>query len=321
MKKRITAIMLVLVLVAGITSACGNKDSSREPGDPAKAMFITNSMADAAQVFSWNEFQRLMGEFNIEMTQASGNNEAAVEVDAVERAITEKYDVIFINPTSVEAVLPALVRAKGAGIIVGLFSAKLPDGQTGEDAIDFFCGTDDFLSGIMAGEYVSNHFPDGANAVEVGGPVGDAAQIQLHNGFTGGVADNITILATQTCTGGWNVHEARQIMEDFLIQFGDAIDIVWCHWDEGANAVIGAAQAAGRSDIFIIGVGGSSVGYQNVHDGLQQLSVGRNYTTMVRQSLRNARTLLDGGSVSRMNIIPMDMITPDTIGDFTRPEW
>jgi len=318
MKRRILAILIIAAIIVVFAVACGEK-STREPGDPAKALFITQS--DASQRFALEEFQRLKGEFDIEVDMVSGENDLSAEIAGIDRAISEKYDVIFINSANIEEVLPALKRAKDAGIIVGLFSSGLPSGQAGDNVMDFFCGSDEFLSGITVGEFISAQFPDGANVVEVGGPAGHATQIQLHNGFAAGVADNINILASQNSGGGWSSGEARQIMEIFLTQYGDDIDIVWCHWDDGAYGVIEATQAAGRYDIFIIGVGGNSVSYQNVLDGLQQLSVSQNYSNMVRRSLQNARTLLDGGSVSQINIIPMDMITPDTINNFAKPEW
>ena len=319
MRKRVLALILILLMVITVVAACSKDDDTpREPGGPAKAMFITHSMNDASQRFSWSEFQRLMGDFNIEMTEVSGDNNTSAEIASIERAVSEGYDVIFINPTDAEAIIPALQRAKEANVIVGLFSSRLPAGHTSEDIIDFLCSTDDFLSAMMAGEYINQHFTDGANVVEIRGPVGEADY--LHNGFIAGLADNINVLATQH-SNGWSANEARQIMDGFLNDFGNDINIVWCHWDDGANGAIEAARAAGRDDIFIIGVGGNRVGYQNVFDGLQQLSVARNYTVMVRQSLQNARTLLDGGSVSHINIIPMDMITPDTVSNFTRPDW
>jgi len=320
MKKRILAILLAVALVTVLAAACGDSGGAeRQPGDSARAMFITQAMSNPSQAFSWKEFQRLMGDFNIEMTQRSGENEVAVEIAGIEEAIDEGYDVIFINPSNIDAVIPALTRASEAGIIIGMFSSELPEEH--QNIRDFFCGSDDFEGGKLAGQFVSERFPNGANFVEVGGQAGHDAQIKRHDGFRAGIAANIIELGSQNCPGGWNAHEARAIMEDFLVQFGDDIDIVWCHWDNGASAVIEAAQAAGRNDIFIIGVDGNSTGYQQVKDGTQALSVGQSFTNMARQSLQNARTMLDGGTVPAVNIIPMDMVTIENVNDLPWPEW
>jgi len=326
MKKRILAVLLVLALVVGLTAACGGgKDdgttatTERKPGDPIRAMFITQAMSNPSQKFSWDEFQRLAPEFNITMTMVAGENEPAEEVRGIEQAIAEKYDVIFINPSSIESIIPALINAKAAGIIVGMFSSELP--PESQYLRDFFCGSDDYLGGELAGKFVSERFPNGANFVEVGGQAGHDAQVKRSDGFRAGIAANIVELDAQNCPGGWNAHEARSIMENFLTRYGDQIDIVWCHWDNGASAVIEAAQAAGYNDLFIIGVDGNSVGYQQVKDGVQALSVGQSFTNMARQSLQNARTMMDGGTVPAHNDIPMDMVTLDNIDSLPWPAW
>ena len=316
MKRCIPALLIFVSLII-VLAACGDKDTERQPGDPAKALFIT--VPDASQRFALSEFKRLNDDFDIDVEMFSANNTPA-EIDGIERAVADGYDVIFINSSNVTAVIPALTAAKEAGVIIGLFSAGLPEGQPGEDFIDFFCGPDYFLSGMMAGEYISSLFIAGANVAEIGGPEGNAMQTQLQNGFYAGLADNIDLLDSQNCTG-WSVEHAYRIMEDFMARFGADLNIVWCHWDDGANSVIEAALAAGRSDIMVVGVGGTGVGFRNVRDGLQAMTVGINYSNIVRRSMQNARTLLDGGAVPMVNIIPMDLITGDTIDNFHFPDW
>ena len=320
MIKRVSAILLVTTFVVVFATACsGVGPEERQPGDSAKAMFITQTMTNDAQAFTWREFQRLMGEFNITMTHISGNNEVAVEIDGVEMAIRDGYNVIFCNPSDTDAIVEPLRRAREAGIIVGIIATQLPEGA--EDAMDFFVGTDDFAGSMTAGELVSEAFQSGANFVEVGGPAGTPAQIKRSDGFRVGLAENIIELDAKNSSGGWETAEAKAIMEEFLAVHGNAIDIVWCHWDDGATGVIEAARAAGRSDIFIIGVGGNIAGFEQVRDSTQALSVGQSYTSIVAQALDNARRILDGETVPTINIIPMVMVTIDNVNDLPWPEW
>jgi len=284
-----------------------------------KAGFITQAMSNASQKFSWDEFQRLAPEYGFEMMVFAGENEPPVEVAGIEQCIAEGYDAIFINPSSIESIIPALMQARAAGMVVGMFSSELP--PEFQDLRDFFVGSDDFLGGELAGQFVSSKFPNGANFVEVGGQAGHDAQIKRSAGFRAGIADNIIELDAQNCPGGWNGNEALSIMEDFIVKYGSDIDIVWCHWDNGASSVIEALQSAGMTDVFVIGVDGNSTGYQQVKDGTQALSVGQSFTNMARQSLINARIMLEGGTVPAENIIPMDMVTLDNIDSLPWPGW
>ncbi|MCL2819997.1 MAG: sugar ABC transporter substrate-binding protein [Oscillospiraceae bacterium] len=320
MKKRIFAILVTLVLMLSMVAACGEGGgAARQPGDSARGVFITQDLSNASQNFSADEFRRLMGDYNIELTIAGGD--VADNNRNIDLAIAEGWDVIFINPNDIEAVIPGLTRAREAGIIVGLFSSQPP---SDDYPFDFFAGSDDLLGGIQAGEFVSSQFPNGANFVEVGGQAGHIAATKRHDGFRQGINANIIELDSQFVPGPWQTDEARTIMEGFLVAY-DNIDIVWCHWDNGASGVIEAAQAAGRLDeIFIIGYDGNSTGYQQVKDGVQALSVGQSFTNMAAKCLELARKMLDGGTLSaneKMSWIPVDMVTLDSINDFPWPAW
>ena len=313
--KKLVLLALCLVLISGFAFAGG-----RGQGDlPFRAAFVTQAMSNESQAFSWAEFQRLAPEFGFRMTMFARENEAAVEVAGIEQAIAMGYDAIFINPSSIESIIPAITQAQQAGIIVGMFSSQLPPQH--HHLMNFFVGSDDFLGGQQAGQFVAQHFPAGANFVEVGGQAGHAAQINRHNGFLSGIAPNINMLDSQNAPTGWNTHEAMAIMEDFIVRFGGQIDGVFTHWDNGATGVIQALQNAGMQDVFVIGVDGNRTGYAQVADGTQALSVGQNFTNMVRQSLANARGIMDGFSVPHINFIPLDMVTAETIHNFPPPQW
>jgi len=320
--KKILASLLLLTLVVGTLAACGR--SEPEPAAPEgpqvfRAAFVTQAMSNESQAFSWREFQRLAPEHGFTMSVFAGENEPAVEFDGVLAAIANGYDAVFVNPSSIEGIVPALQQARDAGLVVGMFSSVLPDEHRGVK--DFFVGSDDYLGGVQAGQFVSEHFPNGANFVEVGGQAGHSAANDRRDGFRSGIAANIVELDSQFAPTGWNTHEAMAIMEDFIVRFGDQIDIVWCHWDNGASGVIDALRNAGMTDVFVIGVDGNRTGYAQVRAGVQALSVGQSFTNMAEQSLINARILLEGGSVPADNWIPLDMVTLETIDTFVEPDW
>ena len=314
---RVFALLVIFAIVAGTVFAGGQGQTSVNL--PYRAAFVTQAMSNESQAFSWKEFQRLAPDFGFRMTMFAGENEPAVEVAGIEQAIAERYDAIFINPSSIESIIPAITRAKQAGIIVGMFSSLLPPEY--QHLMDFFCGSDDFLGGQQAGQFVSQNFPRGANFVEVGGQAGHDAQIKRHDGFRAGISQNIRILGSQNAPTGWNTHEAQAIMEDFIVRFGSQIDGVWCHWDNGASGVIEALRNAGRTGVFVIGYDGNRTGYAQVRAGTQALSVGQSFTNMAWHSLNNARAMKQGISVPKINWIPVDMVTKDTINSFPTPDW
>jgi len=322
--RKILSILLVVTMLFALaiaTTACGNNEPERDGSaeNPWKAMLITQSMANASQAFLWNEYQRLAPEYGFEMSLAAGQNEVAVEIAGIERAITEGYDAVFLNPSDIEPMIPVVTRAMEAGLIVGMINTAI--GDENEHLITFFVGTDSLQGARQAGEFVNTKFPDGANFVEVGGMAGHMAERQRAQGFRETINANIIELGAQSCPTGWEGHEAMAIMEDFIIQFGDQIDIVWCHWDNGASSVIEALHAAGMYDVFVIGVDGNATGFNQVMEGTQALSVAQSITGLAQLSLAHSRTILQGGTVDLYTWMDWDMVTLDNVHDLPFPEW
>ena len=50
--------------------------------------------------------------------------------------------------------------------------------------------------------------------------------------------------------------DTTSTMQDFVARFGEDIDAVWAPWDEPAQAAINVMQAAGLSDVKVIGIDG-----------------------------------------------------------------
>lgn len=320
MKSKIPAVFFAITLIIAFVTACA--DDTPEPEDEDRvyrAAFVTQAMSDGSQAFSWREFQRLAPDFNFEMRVYAGEHEPQAEFEGILQAIEEGYDAVFVNPSDYNAILPAMRQAYDAGLVVGFFST-IPE-EAHRDFIHFFVGSGDYFCGVQAGQFVSAYFPDGANYVEVGGQVGHPAAYNRQRGFLDGIADNITLLDSQFALTGWYTHEALAIMEEFIIRFGDQIDIVWCHWDNGALGVYNALASAGMDDVYVIGVGDDITGYAQVREGVQALSVSQNFTNMVSESLRLAQIVIEGGTVPVENFIPPDMVTIDTIDNFAEPDW
>ena len=248
-----------------------------------------------------------------------GQNDVQNEAKAVSTCIAQDYDVIFINPSDINAIVPSLMEAKEAGVIVGMFSSDLP--AESQQYRDFFCGVDDTMAGQTAGQAFVDHFPDGATIVEVGGQAGHDAQIKRHDGFVQAIeGSKITLLDSQNCSG-WVTADAMAIMEDFIVKYGDQIQGVFCHWDNGATGIIEALKNAGMNDVYLVAVDGCRAGYDQVKAGTQAVSIGQSFTNMAIKSLECAKAKLEGQAFEAINFIPLDVVTKDNVETLPYPEW
>ena len=341
--KRLMALLLAMVLVLSMAACAGNAptegsateepsvtdqgpekpdDSTEKPAvndGEIKVAFITQSLSNASQAYAWTQFQKYADEYGFTVTVFDENYDPQNGVAAIGNCIAQGYTAICINPTDPSAIIPALMEAKEAGIIVGMYSSEIPEGY--EQYRDFMCGTDDIMCGEVAAKTLMEAFPDGANVVEVGGQSGHDAQIKRHDGFMATIeGSNIKVLDSKNCEA-WASEDAMAIMEDFIVAYGDDIDVVYCHWDVGATGCIEALKNAGMEDVYVIGVDGCSVGYDQVREGTQALSIGQSFSQMTQDAFTNITKILNGEDFEEVVWTALDIVTIDTIDNFPYPEW
>ena len=284
-----------------------------------KVAFIPGDMANESQAFSAKMFEKHAAEYGLEVVVLDGKADANVQAQAVTNAAAQGIAAIYVNPNDINAILPSLMAAKEAGVIVGMFSSDVPAGS--EDVRDFFVGVNDNMAGEAAAQAFMNAFPDGANIIEIGGQAGHDAQIKRHDGFNSALeGSNINVMDYKACEQ-WQTAMALTIAEDMIVKYGDDIDGVFCHWDNGATGVIEAFKAAGLEGKYIVGVDGNRAGFDQVRSGDQAASIAQNFENMAIKAMELTKSLLDGETIEPVNFIPLDIVTLDNIDTFTAPEW
>jgi ABC-type sugar transport system substrate-binding protein len=284
-----------------------------------KAAFLPGAMSNPSQAFAAKMYQKYGSDYGFEITILDGEGDAAIQAQTVTNAIAQGMDAIFINPNDINAIIPALMEASNAGVIVGMFSSDLPEGY--REVRDFFVGVNDNMAGEAAAQAFLNNFPDGATVVEVGGQAGHDAQLKRHDGFNSVIeGSNIKVLDYQA-TQEWATDQAMAIMEDFIVKHGDNIQGVFCHWDGGATGIINALANAKMEGVFVVGVDGNSSGFDQVRAGTQTVTIMQNFEAMAKKSLALAQAKVNGEKVEAVNFMPLDIVTLDNIDEFTPPEW
>jgi len=311
--RKAMVIALVLLTVFGFSATAQAR---------VKAAFIVSNQANESQAFSAREFVKYGPTYGFDVTTFDAKGDTQVESQIVTNCIAQKFKVIFLNPNDINAIVPALMKAKQAGIIVGMFSSYLSGAD--QKWSDFASSSDDLLGGQLAAQQMIKAFPAGAKIVEIGGQAGHNAQLQRHDGFNGvkGIkGSKIQVLDFKACQQ-WATDQAQAIMEDFIVKYGKDIQGVFVHWDNGATGVIQAAKAAGLKNLFIVGVDGNKAGYVQVKSGDQAVSIAQDFTSMVKKSLELARDKLAGKTVSNnLTIIPQIIYDKTTVAKYSTPEW
>jgi len=315
-------LLSILVLIAIMLSACGGAPAAATEAPAAGGthtlVFIPGSASNPSQAFGFKMFQKHAAEYGFEASMLDGKADVAEQTKAINNAVAQGADVIIVNPNDAKAIVPAMKAAQEAGVVVGIFMAAAQPGDS-----TFFVAVDDKQAGGVVVKGILDLFPNGATGVEIGGQAGHPAAIDRHDGFTTALADHpeIKVLDYQN-PQQWDAAMAQAIAEDMITKYGDQIQFVFCHWDNGATGVINALKAAGMEDVLVFGVDGNAVAFEQVQSWKNYNSIGQNVETIAMKSMEIANLFLAKDASAKFdNIVPFDLITKDTFKNFTPPEW
>ena len=282
--------------------------------------FLPGTLSNQSQAYAAKMFKKYGADFGFDiLVLDSPNADPAVQAENVNRCIAQGVEVIAVNPNDIITIVPSLKKAKEAGIIICLFSSDLP--QQLSNIRDIFCGVDDTVAGEVAAQAFIDKFPDGAKIVEIGGQAGHDAQIKRCQGFHKIISgSNIDVLASQSCNS-WSTADAKKIMEEYVALFGDEINGVFCHWDNGAAGIIEALEEAGMENIYLVAVDGCKIGFKHILEGKQNITIAQSIEDISKTTMERAHQKLNGQDIEAVNIIAFITIGKDNINDYEIPEW
>jgi ABC-type sugar transport system substrate-binding protein len=333
--------LAALSVAALLVSACGSSTSS--PAASAAASQAASAAASEApsaaanmptlafiaqmqnpsQAFSWKMYQKNSPKYGFNVINLDNGGDPQKQTAAINNAVAQKVAAIAINPVDEASYVPATTAAMQQGIVICL--SMVPAAPAAANAITCSVSVDDVAAGKLAADQIMKFFPNGATGVEIGGQAGHVAANNRHQGFSEGIQGKpITVLDYKNPTA-WDTAQAQAIAADMITKYGDKIQFIFCHWDNGATGVIQALKAVNQdwaNKVLIIAVDGNKTGFQQVESWPNYISIAQNAETITSKVMEESQLFIKKDpSATKVNIIPFDVITKDTIGNFTPPEW
>ena len=112
-----------------------------------------------------------------EFKVVSTGEDVAAQISAINNFIDSGYDAIVVNAQNPKAFTPVIKRAKDAGVILVAFDNILDT----EDAINV--NVDQKGLGVLWGDWLAQHLPDGGKILEVRGVQGTSVDRDRHEGI------------------------------------------------------------------------------------------------------------------------------------------
>jgi ribose transport system substrate-binding protein len=260
---------------------------------------------------------------DVEAVVLNAGGDVARQIAQIEDLIQQEVDAIIIWPTNGEAVIPAVRKAKQAGIPVVITNSNIA--EQGFDFVSSFSGPDNITQGARAAEIMCDKFKEmgtdtEAQIVQISGQPGYTTAIERAKGFEDRlpeVCPDVTLLESQP--GDWNREKSQQVMEAFLVKYDD-IDGVYAGDDNMGVGALNAAKAAGRAgDIIFVGATNFSVGYEAMEAGDYWGSIYQSPVDDAKAALQTAIDILGGKELPFLNYFDTPKITQDNMAEFDKP--
>jgi len=300
MKSKTFKIFRILAILALLLVACGPQAAEEETEGYTVGLSLS-TLNNPFFVTLKEGAEAAADTAGVSLVVMDSQDDATVEATNMEDLIQQGVDVILVNPTDADAIVPSIEKANAADIPV----FTIDRGASGGEIVSHIA-SDNVAGGAMAAEFLCEAIGGEGNVVELEGIAGTSAARDRGQGFNDYMSascSGVTIVAKQTAN--FNRAEGLTVFENIL-QAEPDITGVFAHNDEMILGAIEAAVAAGREGIVFVGFDAVDDAVAAVDAGTLAATVAQQPSEMGRLGVENAVVYLAGGSVD--TYIPVTLI-------------
>ncbi|MDR2743471.1 MAG: sugar ABC transporter substrate-binding protein [Treponema sp.] len=301
--KKILLAVLVLVMASSMVFANASKDSS----GTKRVVYITRAQADLFAAWLANSIKEEAKKYpNLRVDVVDGQADDAKQNAAIENAITNKYDLIILQPNDSEAQKPYILKAVEANIPIILTNPRVPDATI--MAVTNSVDADPYEQGAVVARLALTQIPQGGKVVVLRGPDGNLHSVERRRSWEQeffAKRPDVTIVGEQS--GHWNKDEGMRYMEDW-VQANPQIDAVVSMNDNMAMGALEAVKGNAKfNSLLIYGVDGDAAAALLIEEGRMTGTAFQNADELARKNMELANQILSG-AVS--GVVNTDIVCP-----------
>jgi ribose transport system substrate-binding protein len=263
----------------------------------------------------------------MKVTNLVSNYDAAVQSQQIDDAIAQKFDMIVLVYVNDQAVVPALTRAKAAGIPVVAHRHAFEEGL--RRAVHVLCRTDHRELGRLAGEgMVKGLKAEGKTKAQIVAVTGAAQQLNVQDriaAFKEVLAKTPGYELVATEDGKWNTALTEKITGELLVRFNarGGVDGIFAMADNQATGSIQAVESAGLK-LGVADKGIVVVGSNCMKDGMINIKSGKQFATATQIPTEEAEIAakkvaghFNGEKMKKYELVPVHGISKENLEQFT----
>ncbi len=303
-------LILLLLILAGCDQA--GPVSREAPGQPVIAL-VMKSLA--------NEFFITMAEgakqhnaghptpYRLILNGIKNESDLAQQVALIDQMIAAGVDAIVIAPADSKAVIPALARAREAGIVIVNIDNKLDAGVLAQYSLRIpFVGPNNRAGARMVGDYLAGYLSENDQvAILEGVPTAYNSQ-QRRAGFEDAAnAAGLEIVTVQSAF--WDQARAAELTAAILVRFPQ-LKALMCANDSMALGTVSALRQIARDgDIHVVGFDNISAIQKLVETGVVLATADQHADLLAVYGIEYALHVLDEGGGLKDRETRVDLIT------------
>jgi ABC-type sugar transport system substrate-binding protein len=318
---RRVAAVCIIVLAAVAWAAKANADAK------GKRVALLGTLNTNPYMGAWvSTYIRVAEGFGMKVTNFSSPYDAAIQSQQVDDAIAQKFDMIVIDYLNDQAILPAFIRAKAAGVPVVLFGTPLQ--REHDDLILSYVGTDHEELGHIAGENMVKALKaESKTKASIAAITGVAQQLQVQQrvaAFRDVLKQNPGFELVAQEDGRWNTAISETIASQLLVRFSarGGIDGFLAMADNQATGIIQAIEAAGlkaglqQKGIIVVASNCMKDGVLHIKSGEQFSTATQIPTEEAEAAAKKTAAYFNGEPIKKSEIIKSYAVTTDTLPRF-----
>ena len=295
---RAMVLLLMMVISVQFMTAGGKSETTARKGNPQVSLLLKDNTSPgwrylaAAAIATGKEIGIDVTEHSPLQAQSANEQYQSME-DAIERGV----DAIIIAPVDSAGIVPAIEKAKNAGIPV--FTSNTRAFVKNPKDIITFVGVGNETGGYDIAKYMFSQFPAGKtiNLIIIDGNRSGQTTLDRIAGFERAIKEDSRVKLLDSQEAKFNRAQAQEIMEQFLVKH-KSIDLVLALNDDMAIGAYNAIVAAGRvKEMLISGFDGTPEGLQAVLDGQISATLNQDLPGQGSEAVKAVKAYLEGKSI------------------------
>lgn len=322
MKKRLISVLSMLLAIV-LLAACGTSKPNNAANTTAgtgtsagknfKVAYIARAQSDSFAAWLANAVKEEAKKYpNITLDVFDGEANDEKENSMIENAITNKYNLVIVQPNNGEAQRPYVEKVVKAGIFAITTNARI-SGIEGASSVD----ANPYEQAAVNARAAVTQVPQNAKVVVLKGPSGNFHADERRTSWQKEFFDkrpDVKIVGEQIAN--WNKDEAMKYMEDW-VQANDKIDAVISMNDNmAAGAIEVVKDNAKFKDMLVYGVDGTAEALLLIQEGKMTSTCMQSAYDLATKLMETSNKLLTGAEKKIDTDIGNPLVNKDNVQEY-----